>query len=94
MLVTDNKTIETWRQKGKNEVDNKISIDIFVTGNLKKKKTYVEKLRVLTCENVLACPRMLLPKVHMNSTNGLNGREKRMKTLRELTTRNKKKIVL
>lgn len=37
MLVTDNKTIDTWRQKGKNEVDNKISIDTFVTGNLKKK---------------------------------------------------------
>ena len=42
MLVTDNKIIDTWRQKGKDEVHNKISIDIFVTGNLKK-KTYVEK---------------------------------------------------
>lgn len=38
MLVTDNKIIDTWRQKGKDEVHNKISIDIFVTGNLKKKK--------------------------------------------------------
>lgn len=35
---------------------------------------------------------MLLPKVHMNSTNGMNGGKKRMKTLRELTTRNKKKL--
>ena len=31
-------TIDTWREKGKNEVDNKISIDIFAMGNLKTKK--------------------------------------------------------
>ena len=34
-----------WREKGKNKVDNKISIDIFAMGNLKtKKKNKKQKL--------------------------------------------------
>lgn len=36
MLVTDNKQLIPG-EKGKNEVDNKISIDTFAMGNLKTK---------------------------------------------------------